>query len=179
MVKFYSLLFSTLLLLTIKANAQLHPASLEFFNGEVKQGFIEMPAPASKKIKYSTSPDGSVIKIKVQLVSAINIKKDDALMEIENVPIDGTNHSLLMAKLVEGKVNLYAYEHTGQLAGLVIYYVKRPNEEKATRYNSLKFKKNMSKYFSDDPELVKYIQETSAWTLDKELVDIVHTYNSR
>ncbi|MBC5774059.1 hypothetical protein H8S95_08280 [Pontibacter sp. KCTC 32443] len=179
MIKFYSFLFAALLLFTISANAQLYPASLEFFNGEIKQGYIEMPTPTSKKIEYSTSPDGPVIKIKTELVSAITVKKGEALIEIDNIQTYGTNYSLLMAKLVKGKVNVYAFERTGQLAGLVIYHVKRANEEKATRFRSLKYKEDMIKYFEDDPVLVKYIQENSAMTVATELLDIVRTYNSR
>lgn len=177
MLKFYSLLIGAALVFSVNAHAQkTYPAILEFFNGDVKRGLIEMPAPDTKKIKYQASPDDKQVKIKSEEVSTIILKTDSSVMRIENLGIEGTKNQLLMAKLIEGKVNLYGYGHVGQLYGMVSLFVKRDSEEKATIYNNLTYKKRMSKYFADDPETVKYIQETALLKIDLE--EVVRMYNA-
>ncbi|MFD2246165.1 hypothetical protein [Pontibacter ruber] len=178
MIKFYSFLIGAFLLISVNANAQkTYPAILEFFNGDVKKGLIELPAPDTKKIKYQATPDDKQIKIEAEEVSAITLKSDSSVMRIENLAIEGARYRLLMSKFIEGKVSLYGYGHLGTMYGVITLYVKRASEEKATSYNGFGLKKRMSKYFEDDPETVKYIQETPLLKIDLE--GVIHKYNAR
>lgn len=93
---------------------------------------------------------------------------------------------------VEGKVNMFTFYSTqsspglynptmGMSTGGVTYsaerYVLQKNDDLLWSPRSLSFKKDMSEYFKDCPDLVQKIQDQSFRKDDLEA--IVHYYNSR
>ncbi|GAA4310943.1 hypothetical protein [Nibribacter koreensis] len=171
-------LLSLSLLLTVSTvQAQFVASTLHLKNGEVKKGLVDNPKPDAKTVKFKPTETGTVTEYKTDQVARITFTSGKETLKLENIKPKGSKKSLLMQKMIEGPVNLYVVQIAGGQVGAVNYYlVKRDNEEEATTYNGLGFKKRVSAYLQDDPAVVNYIQETPL--LDIDMFEVINRYNA-
>ena len=167
-------IFFTLAFTFVKA--QYINSVIEYKSGTTEEGFVDKFRADDKTIKFTANGTSGAVKIKRDEISAITLPSSDGPVRIENItPSQGKD--LFMRLIIKGPVNMYVVSTVGGPLGQADYYlVKRASEEKATTYNGLGFRKRMSAYFKDDPEIVKYIQETPLLSIDMN--EIVLKYNA-
>ena len=171
------LLLLALFLAGATAQAQYVASTLYLKNGEVKKGLVDNPKPDAKHIKFKPTQTGAVTEFSAKEVKAITMGSGKEAIKLENITAKGAKNGLLMHKVIEGPVNMYAVHSVGGPVGAVSYYlVKRDHEEEATTYNGLGVRKRMSEYLKDDAEVVKYIQETPLLQID--MFEVIHKYNA-
>lgn len=165
-----------LLLLGAAVQAQYYPTVVTFKDGTVKKGLADNPKPDAKTIKFKDSDGADVQKLQSADIHTLALTGDNGTFVLEHIAPKSGGDPLFMVLMVEGAVNMYKVSSVGGKMGQIDYYlVKRPMEAKATTFNGLGARKRMSEYLKDDPETVRYLQETPLLKID--MVEVIKIYN--
>ncbi|CAM3880677.1 Lipoprotein [Flavobacterium branchiophilum] len=179
-------------------NFEIKQATIFLNNGSTTKGKVDYPINSTEgKLKYKI--DNNKKSIKKNEISKITIETSAGNLEYFNLPLFKRNgvkirkNKQLLALAVKGKVSLYysqgsVYEQIGQVRTPVYfteYYCKRENEAAATLIHiengvmnkNAVFKYSAKRYFSDDAEIAKKIDDKS-FTY-KNILEVVALYNSK
>ena len=125
-------------------------------------------------------------KLRYNSNQLLGFKRGDEVFETKQ----GRNHPVFMKRLINGQVKLFTYSYNVYGAGPPVighftagpsftrvdrrsfYYLERHNGE-ATTVKHLSFKKEMTEYFKDCPEVVQKVDDNEY----KNIEQIVEDYN--
>ncbi len=164
-------------------NTMFKPGYIITSNSDTLRGYVkyavQIPYHVYHHVLFKDSAYGKSRKYLPEEI--IGFKSlDYEFFSIKEPELDGF---YFMQKIVDDYTKLYVrYENVvfifsySVINVTPVYYLVRPNEKKLTRIDQFGFKKSMTDYFKDKPELVEKINAGKNYRY-KDLKKIVEEYN--
>ncbi|MFK7770554.1 MAG: hypothetical protein AB8F94_00390 [Saprospiraceae bacterium] len=177
-----------------KSPAKFVKANVHFINGEMKKGKVKIPYGRIIAVAFIEKGTNQKVRLDGQDVEKIDIW--GTIYRFIKVP-DTKKPLLLLEHLPQESLGLYYYEYRGtksrnQMEAPIkkYYYFKKANDRSGVRIQALskrKYKKRLSKYITDCPELIEKFEadsfdpknNSSLWIIGHYpfLANLVNYYN--
>ncbi len=157
-------------------------------NGAAVSGFVYYDYSYKKRIKFRKTKEAKKRRIKAKKLAGFTVDWDtlgiDSFIVLKRFKAEGANGWVLwpvrndfVQVVATGKVTVYKHYSVHGIASTVSYYItkKGPEEAVIIRSGKRKFRKKMSAFLGDNPQVKKGILE-GKYTFEN-LRDVIVKYN--